>query len=129
MDILAICASFPGVWFLESGEKMTRNFGLAFGCSLLMRSFAVQDDLVWLTVLSVVLAAALTYWMPVRSMGIMAISGLFMVYTRLHGNSLPGQILALLVSILLAAGVLLAIYADLPKLSIIKQGDGINHEI
>ena len=113
---------------------MTRNFsnmcfGLAFGCSLLMRSFAVQDDLVWLAVLSVVLAATLTHWMPVRSMGIMAISGLFMVYSMLDHNSLPVHILILLATIFLAAGVLLAIYADLPELSTITQGDVNNHEI
>ncbi len=94
-----------------------------------MRFFHVQDDLVWLAVLSVVLAAALSNLMPVRSMGIMGISGLFMAYTRLPGNSLPGHILILLASILLAAGVLLAINADLPELSTIKQGDGNNHEV
>ena len=104
-------------------------FGLAFGCSLLMRSFAVQDDLVWLAVLSVVLAAALTYWMPVRSMGIMAMSGLFMVYSMLNGNSLPSHVLILLATIFLAAGVLLAIYADLTGLSTTSQGDVNNHEI
>ena len=101
---------------------MTQNysnmcFGLAFGCSLLLRSFAVQDDLVWMAVLSVILTAALTHWMPVRSMGITGISGLFVVYTRLQGNSLPGQILIILACILLAAGVYLAIYADLPERS------------
>ncbi len=99
---------------------MTRNFsnmcfGLAIGCSLLLRSFEVQDDLVWLAVHSVILTAALIQWMPVRSMGIAGISGLFLVYTRLHGNSLTGQILTLLASILLAVGVLLAISADLPE--------------
>ena len=94
-----------------------------------MSSFHVRDDLVWLAVLSVVMAAALTNLMPVRSMGIAGISGLFMVYTRLHGNSLPSHILILLACILLTAGVLLAIYADLPELSTIKQGDGNNHEV
>jgi hypothetical protein len=113
---------------------MTRNFsnmcfGMAFGCSLLLRSFAVQDDLVWLAVLSVVMTAALTNWMLVRSLGISGISGLFMVYTRLNGDLLPCHILIILASILLAAGVFLAIYADLPELSTIKQGDGNNHEI
>ena len=94
-----------------------------------MRSFHVQDDLVWLAILSVILTAALTHWMPVRSMGIAGISGLFMVYTRLHDNSLPGHILIILASILLAAGVYLAIYADLPERSTLPQGDGNNHEI
>src|SRR5665648_336907 len=113
---------------------MTRTFsnmcfGLAFGCSFLLRSFAIQDDLVWLAVLSVVMVAALTHWMPVRSMGIAGISGLFVVYTRLEGNLLPGHILIILAIILLATGVLLAIYADLPDLSTIKQGDGNNHEV
>jgi len=104
-------------------------FGLAFGCSLLMRSFHVQDDLVWLAVLSVVMVAALTNWIPVRSIGIAGISGLFVVYTRLQGNSLPGHILIILASMLLATGVFLAISADLPKRSTIKQGDGNNHEV
>ena len=113
---------------------MTRNFsnmcfGLAFGCSLLLRSFSVRDDLVWLAVMSVVMVAALTNWIPVRSIGIAGISGLFVVYTRLQGNSLPGHILILLASILLAAGVLLAIYADLPERSTLPQGDGNNHEV
>jgi apolipoprotein N-acyltransferase len=113
---------------------MTRTFsnmcfGLAFGCSLFMRSFAVQDDLVWLAVLSVVLAAALTHWMPVRSMGIAGISGLFLVYSMLGGNSLPGQILITLAIFLLAAGVYLAIHNDLPDLNIITQGERNNHEV
>ena len=90
-------------------------FGLAISCLLLMRSFHVQDDLVWLAVLSVILTAALIQWMPVRSMGIAGISGLFMVYTMLEGESLLSHILIILASILLAAGVLLAIYADLPE--------------
>jgi len=94
-----------------------------------LRSFEVQDDLVWLAVLSVILTAALIQWMPVRSIGIAGISGLFMVYTRLQGNSLPGHILILLASILLAAGVLLAIYADLPERLTLPQGDGNNHEV
>jgi hypothetical protein len=113
---------------------MTRNFsnmcfGLAIGCSLLLRSFEVQDDLVWLAVLSVILTAALIQWMPVRSMGIAGISGLFMVYTMLEGESLLGHILIILSSILLAAGVLLAIYADLPERLTLPQGDGNNHEV
>lgn len=113
---------------------MTRTFsnmcfGLAISCSLLMRFFHVQDDLVWLAVLSVVMVAALTNWIPVRSIGIAGISGLFVVYTRLHGNSLPGHILIILASMLLAAGVYLAIYADLPERSTLPQGDGNNHEI
>ena len=94
-----------------------------------MRLFYVQDDLVWLAVLSVVMAAALSNLMPVRSMGVMGISGLFMVYTMLEGESLPGHILILLASILLAAGVLLAITADLPERSTLPQGDENNHEI
>jgi hypothetical protein len=104
-------------------------FGLAISCSLLMRSFHVQNDLVWLAVLSVVMVAALTNWMPVRSIGIAGISGLFVVYSMLEGDSLPCQILIILASILLTAGVLLAIYADLPERSTLPQGDGNNHEI
>lgn len=104
-------------------------FELAFGCSLLLRSFTVQEDLVWLAVMSVVMTAALTNWMPIRWMGIASISGLFMVYSRMQGNSLPSHILIILASILLAAGVFLAIYADLPELSTLPQGDVNNHEI
>ena len=94
-----------------------------------MRFFHVQDDLVWLAVLSVVMVAALTNWIPVRSIGIAGISGLFVVYTRLEGESFPSHILILLASILLAAGLLLAIYADLPERLTLPQGDGNNHEI
>lgn len=94
-----------------------------------MRSFHVQDDLVWLAVLSVILTAALIQWMPVRSIGIAGVSGLFMVYTRLQGNPLPDHILIILASMLLAVGVYLAITADLPERSTLPQGDGKHHEI
>ena len=89
-------------------------FTLALSSALLMKLFAVQDELVWLAVFSVFASAILTNLMWIRSMGIAGISGLSIVYFKLsNGSSLPGTILTILTSLLLVIAVFLAIYADL----------------
>ena len=88
-------------------------FALALSTALLMKLFAVQDELVWLAVFSVLVTAILTNLMWIRSMGIAGISGLSIVYFKLGNSSFPGTILTVLTTLLLVIAVLLAIYADL----------------
>ena len=98
-------------------------FALALSIALLMKSFAVQDELVWLAVLSVFVSAILTNLMLIRSIGIAGISGLSIVYFKLGSGSLAGTILTVLTTLLLVIAVLLAIYADLAHPSKNIQGD------
>jgi len=98
-------------------------FGLALGSALMMKSFAVQNELVGLAVFSVLLSAIMTNFMWIRSMGIAGISGLSIVYFKLGSSSLPGTVLTILTTVLLIGAVFMAIYVDisLPKKS--NQGD------
>jgi hypothetical protein len=100
-------------------------FGLALGSALMMKSFAVQNELVGLAVFSVLLSAIMTNFMWIRSMGIAGISGLSLVYTKLGGSSLPGTILMVITTVLVSSAVLLVIFADL---STSKQGEEKQNE-
>ena len=101
---------------------------MALSCSLLMKIFAVPEELIHLAVVCVVASAILTNFMWIRSMGIAGISGLSIVYFKLGISSLPGTVLAILTTVLLIGAVFMAIYADksLPKNS--NQGDKKKHE-
>jgi hypothetical protein len=112
---------------------MARNlsnlcFGMALSSSLLMKIFAVPEELIQLAVFCVAVSAILTNFMWIRSMGIAGISGLSIVYFKLGSSSLPGTVLTILTTVLLIAAVFMAIYADisLPKNS--NQGDEKKHE-
>jgi hypothetical protein len=114
-------------------QLSTILFGLALGGALMMKSFAVQDELLELALTSVLLSAILTrlpfercWSMWPRLVGIAAISGVFLVYMDLRGNSQPGTLLTLITTILLTSAVLLAIYADL---SPSKQGEEKQYEV
>ena len=101
-------------------------FGLALSSALLMKSFAVQDELIGLAVFSVLLSAILTNFMWIRSIGIAGISGLSLVYMKLGGSSLPGTILTVITAVLLSSAVLLALFADLSNS---KQGEKRQDEV
>jgi hypothetical protein len=96
---------------------------MALSSSLLMKIFAVPEELIQLAVFCVAVSAILTNFMWIRSMGIAGISGLSIVYFKLGSSSLPGTVLTILTTVLLIAAVFMAIYADisLPKNS--NQGD------
>jgi hypothetical protein len=96
-------------------------FGAALSGSLLMKLFAVRDELIWLAGFSVAVSAILTNFMWIRSMGIAGIGGLSIVYFRLSGSSLPGAILTILVATLLVIAVFMAIYADLSHHQIVTS--------
>jgi len=100
-------------------------FGLALGSALMMKSFAVQNELVGLAVFSVLLSAIMTNFMWIRSMGIAGISGLSLVYMKLGGSSLPGTILMVITTVLVSSAVLLVIFTDL---STSKQGEEKQNE-
>ena len=122
-------------------KNMTRTssnmcFALALSSALLMKLFKVQDELIWLAVLSVFVSVILTnlpfagyFVMWPRSMGIAGMSGLSIVYFKLGSGSFPGTILTVLTSLLLVTAVFLAIYADLSYPSKNIQGDEKSHEI
>ena len=88
-------------------------FGVALSGSLLMKLFAVQDELIWLAVFSVAVSVILANFMRIRSMGIAGVGGLSIVYFKLGGSSLPGAILTILTSALLVIAVFMAICTDL----------------
>jgi hypothetical protein len=96
---------------------------MALSSSLLMKIFAVPEELIRLAVFCVAVTAILTNFMWIRSMGIAGISGLSIIYFKLGSRSLPGTVLTILTTVLLIAAVFMAIYADisLPKKS--NQGD------
>lgn len=99
-------------------------FALALNLSLLMKLFAVQDELIWGAVLSVILSALLTNVMRIRSIGIAGVGGLSLVYSLLDRSSVPGVVLTAMAGTLLVVAVLLAIGADLPTSSTNPQGGG-----
>jgi len=107
---------------------MARNlsnlcYGIALSSSLLMKIFAVPEELIRLAVFCVAVSAILTNFMWIRSMGIAGIGGLSIIYFKIGSSSLPGTVLTILTAVLLIAAVFMAIYADisLPKNS--NQGD------
>ena len=99
---------------------------MALSSSLLMKIFAVPEELIRLAVFCVAVSAILTNFMWIRSVGIAGISGLSLVYMKLGGSSLPGNILTVITAVLLSSAVLFAIYADI---SISKQGEENKHEV
>jgi len=115
-------------------KNMARNFSnmcfaLALSSALLMKLFKVQDELIWLAVLSVFVSVILTNLMWIRSMGIAGIGGLSIVYFRLGSSSLPGTILTVVTALLVVIAISLAIYSDLSHPLKNNQGDEKSHEI
>jgi membrane protein implicated in regulation of membrane protease activity len=101
---------------------------MALSSSLLMKIFAVPEELIHLAVFCVVASAILTNFMWVRSMGIAGISGLSIVYFKLGSSSLPGTVLTILTTVLLIGAVFMAIYADISLQKNSNQGDEKKHE-
>ena len=104
-------------------------FGAALSGSLLMKLFAVQDELIWLAVFSVAVSAILTNFMRIRSMGIAGVGGLSIVYFKLGSSSLPGTILTILITTLLVLAVFMAISADVSHPLNSNQGDEKKQEV
>ena len=85
---------------------------MALSSSLLLKYYAVKEELIWLAVFSVAVSAVLTHFMAIRSMGIAGVGGLSLVYLQSGGRSFPETILIILITALVVVAVLLAIYAD-----------------
>jgi hypothetical protein len=92
-------------------------FCLALGCTLFMKAFAIQDEIVTMAVFSVALAFILTNLMWIRSMGLAGVGGLSIVYANLSGRSIPGTVLTMMVTALTVTAVILAIFADIANSS------------
>lgn len=103
-------------------------FGLALSSSLLMKLFAIQNELIWLAVCSVAVTAILTNLMRVRSIGVAGVGGLSILFSKLNGISITGSILTVLTAALLVLAVLMAICADVSIPSKEYQGDEKQHE-
>ena len=103
-------------------------FGLALASALLMKLFAIQNELIWFSASCVFVTAILTNFMRVRSIGVAGVCGLSIVYSKLNGGSLPGILLLTLTAVLLVAAVLMAICADISIPSRDEQGDEKQHE-
>jgi hypothetical protein len=98
-------------------------FGLALGSSLLMKLFAIQNELIWLAACSVAVTAILTNLMRVRSIGVGGVGGLSILFSKLHEISITGTVLTVLTAAFLVVAVLTAIFADVSIPSKEKQGD------
>jgi apolipoprotein N-acyltransferase len=92
-------------------------FGVAIGCAALLKTFAIPESLVWLAIVSVVVAMILTNLMWIRSIGLTGVGGLSLVYVNLSGSPIPGTTITVLVTILSILAILLAIYSDFPESS------------
>lgn len=88
-------------------------FGLAIGCAALLQAFAVPERLVWLAVSSVIVSMILTNLMWIRSMGLMGVGGLSLVYAGFAGQSQVGATLTVMTTFLSVSAVLLMIFADI----------------
>lgn len=96
---------------------MTRNlswmcFGLAFSSALLLSSFAVSEQWVIWAVGSVLISALLTHLMQIRSLGLIGIAGLILVFPGLEDSAVWGIILLSIVIVFVVAAVILELIAD-----------------
>lgn len=105
------------------------SFGLALASALLMKLFAIQNELIWFSVSCVAVTAILTNLMRVRSIGVAGVCGLSIVYSKLNWGSLPGILLTTLTAAFLVAAVLMAICADISLSSKDEQGGDKPHEV
>jgi hypothetical protein len=96
---------------------MTRNlswmcFGLAFSSALLLSFFVVPEQWVEWVVGSVLLSAVLTHLLQIRSLGLIGIAGLILVFPGLEDSAVWGIILLSLAIVFNLAAVSLAFIAD-----------------
>ena len=105
------------------------SFGLALASALLMKLFAIQNELIWFSVSCLGVTAILTNLLRVRFIGVAGVCGLSVVYSKLNWGSLPGILLTTLTAAFLVAAVLMAICADISITSKDQQGDNTQHEV
>ena len=92
-------------------------FGAALGGCLLLPAAGASQSLMVLALACVLAAAVLTNLMWIRTVGLVALGGLSMVYTNLAGHNLAGTLLTAAVAGLVVGAVVLLIAADAVRVS------------
>ncbi len=90
----------------------TSCFAAALSGCLLMRLASVPELLMYLALASVTISAILSNLMWLRSMGLVGIGGLSLVFSRLSGQNLAGMVLVVVIAVLVGTAVVFIIFAD-----------------
>jgi hypothetical protein len=90
----------------------TSCFAAALSGCLLMRLAGVPESLMYLALLSVTISAILSNLMWLRSMGLVGIGGLSLVFSQLSGQNLAGMLLTVVIAVLLGTAAVSMIFAD-----------------
>lgn len=98
----------------------------AIGCALLMQAFQVPQRLALFAFFCVALSAILANMMWVRSVGLIGIGGLSLVYHEIAGSHLVGTFLVAVTTALLIAAVILLVFADISYSSKGKKADEVS---
>ena len=101
-------------------------FMSAIGCALLMQAFHVPQQLALFAFFCVALSAILANMMWVRSVGLIGIGGLSLVYHEIGGSNLIGTVLVSVTTALLATAVIVLVLADLSYSSKGKKADEVS---
>ena len=88
-------------------------FSLAVGGTFLLDACGVPRQLVMLALLSVAVSAILTNLMWIKSVGLVGIGGLSLVYSGLAGHNLAGTVLTAIIAILMTSAVVFMFFADI----------------
>ncbi len=90
----------------------TSCFAAALSGCLLMRLASVPETLMYLALASVTVSAILSNLMWLRSMGLMGIGGLSLVFSQLSGQNPAGMVLVMVIAVLVGIAVVSIIFAD-----------------
>ncbi len=90
----------------------TSCFAAALSGCLMMRLASVPEPLMYLALASVAVSAILSNLMWLRSMGLVGIGGLSLVFSQLSGQNLAGMVLTVAIAVLLGTAVVSMIFTD-----------------
>ena len=90
----------------------TSCFAAALSGCFLMRLASVPEPVMYLALASVTVSAILSNLMWLRSMGLVGIGGLSLVFSQLSGQNLAGIVLTVVIAVLLGTAVVSIIFAD-----------------
>lgn len=90
----------------------TSCFAAALSGCLLMRLASVPESLMYLALLSVTVSAILSNLMWLRSMGLVGIGGLSLVFSQLSGQNQAGMVLTVAITVLVGTAVISMVFAD-----------------
>ncbi len=90
----------------------TSCFAAALSGCLLMRLACVPESLMVLALASVTVSVILSNLMWLRSMGLVGIGGLSLVFSQLSGQNPAGMVLVMVIAVLVGTAVVSIIFAD-----------------